>query len=70
MLPHTASFFCRTRISYIEIPTLIRHGKLTNDEFFVAENAARKGITLTNTSLTETIVTLKHFAENLELVIE
>ena len=54
----------------IETPTLIRYGELTNDEFFVTEKAAKEGITITNTSSTEPIVMLKHFAENPELIIE
>lgn len=53
----------------IETPTLIRFGELTNDEFFVTEKAAREGITVTNTSATERLVMLKHFAENPELEI-
>ncbi len=51
----------------ISTPTLIRYGELTNDEFFVTEAAARKGITITNNSSTEPLVMLKHFAENPEL---
>ena len=51
----------------LETPTLIRYGELTNDEFFVTESAARKGVTITNTSATEPIVLLKHFAKNPEL---
>ncbi len=51
----------------IETPTLIRYGELTNDEFFVSADAARKGVTITNTSATEELVMLKHFAENPEL---
>ena len=51
----------------IETPTLIRYGELTNDEFFVTEKAAKAGITITNTSKTEPIVMLKHFAENPDL---
>lgn len=51
----------------IETPTLIRYGELTNDEFFVTEAAAKKGITITNTSKTEDLVMLKHFAENPDL---
>ena len=54
----------------IETPTLIRYGELTNDEFFVTEKAAKEGITITNTSATEPIVMLKHFAENPELEVE
>ena len=52
----------------IETPTMIRFGQLTNDEFFVTEAAAKRGITITNTSSIEPIVMLKHFAENSELV--
>ncbi len=51
----------------IETPTLIRYGALTNDEFFVSETAAREGLRITNTSETEPLVMLKHFAENPEL---
>ncbi len=51
----------------ISTPTLIRYGELTNDEFFVSEKAALEGITITNTSATEPLVMLKHFAENPEL---
>ena len=51
----------------IETPTLIRYGELTNDEFFVTEKAAKEGIRILNTSSTEPIVLLKHFAENPEL---
>ncbi len=54
----------------IETPTLIRYGELTNDEFFVTEKAAKEGVVITNTSATEPIVMLKHFAENPELVIK
>lgn len=52
----------------IETPTLIRYGELTNDEFFVSKGAAKKGVVITNTSKTEPIVMLKHFAENPELI--
>jgi hypothetical protein len=51
----------------IETPTLIRYGELTNDEFFVSDKKAKEGITIVNTSKTEPIVMLKHFAENPEL---
>lgn len=51
----------------IETPTLIRYGELTNDEFFITEKAAKNGIKIINTSSTEPIVMLKHFAENPEL---
>jgi len=45
----------------IETPTIIRYGELTNDEFFVTEKAAIEGVKITNPSLTEPIVMLKHF---------
>ena len=45
----------------VETPALIRYGQLTNDEFFVSEAAAMKGVTITNYSTTDTIVMLKHF---------
>lgn len=51
----------------LETPTLIRYGQLTNDEYFVTEKAAKQGVVITNTSQTEPIVMLKHFAENPEL---
>ncbi len=45
----------------IETPALIRYGQLTSDEFFVSEEAAKKGVTITNPSKTDPIVMLKHF---------
>ncbi|MBE5783046.1 MAG: hypothetical protein E7329_06990 [Clostridiales bacterium] len=51
----------------IETPTLIHYGELTSDEFFVTEKAAKEGVLITNTSKTEPLVMLKHFAENPEL---
>lgn len=51
----------------LETPALIRYGQLTNDEFFVTEAAAKRGVTITNPSKTDPIVMLKHFAENPEL---
>ncbi|MFX1325315.1 MAG: hypothetical protein ACFE8N_10175 [Promethearchaeota archaeon] len=45
----------------IETPTLIRYGQLTCDEFFVSENAAKRGIEVKNLSETEPLVMLKHF---------
>ncbi len=50
----------------LETPSLIRYGELTNDEYFVTDAAAKKGVTIKNTGL-EPIVMLKHFAENPEL---
>lgn len=45
----------------IETPALIRYGQLTNDEFFVSEQAALEGVTIVNHSTTDPIVMLKHF---------
>ncbi|MDR0792512.1 MAG: hypothetical protein LBE82_04330 [Chitinophagaceae bacterium] len=45
----------------IDCPALIRYGQLTNDEFFVSEQAAKEGVTITNYSSTDPIVILKHF---------
>jgi hypothetical protein len=45
----------------IETPALIRYGQLTNDEFFVSEQAAIEGVRITNNSTTDPIVMLKHF---------
>lgn len=50
----------------LETPTLIRYGQLTFDEYFVSEEAARRGIEITNISTLEPLVILKHFAENPE----
>ncbi len=52
----------------IETPALIRYGELTHDEYFVSEQAATEGLTITNPSKTDPIVMLKHFGpENPEL---
>ncbi len=45
----------------IETPALIRYGQLTNDEFFISEQAAKEGVTITNASANDPIVILKHF---------
>jgi hypothetical protein len=45
----------------IETPALIRYGQLTNDEFFISEQAAKEGVMITNASDTDPIVMLKHF---------
>ena len=43
-------------------PNIIRFGQLTNDEFFVTEEASRQGVRLENHSSTEPLVILAHFA--------
>ena len=45
----------------IESPALIHFGQLTNDEFFVTEEAARGGIVVTNPSDCDPIVILRHY---------
>lgn len=45
----------------IETPALIRYGQLTNDEFFISEDAAKEGVKITNPSTSDPIVMLKHF---------
>lgn len=45
----------------IETPALIRYGQLTHDEYFVSEEAAKEGVSITNPSKTDPIVMLKHF---------
>ena len=55
----------------IETPSLIRYGQLTNDEFFVSEEASGQGVTITNPSKADPIVMLKHFGpDNQDLTIE
>jgi len=55
----------------VESPTMIRYGQLTQDEFFVSEQAARQGVVLTNPSKTDPMVMLKHFGpENPDLKVE
>ncbi len=55
----------------IETPALIRFGQLTHDEFFVTEQAAQRGVKITNPSSTDPIVMLKHFGpENPELKLQ
>lgn len=44
-----------------EAVNLMRAGALTADEFFVGWNAARSGVTITNSSTTEPLVLLQHF---------
>jgi len=55
----------------VETPALIRFGQLTNDEFFVSEQAARGGVKITNPSPSDPLVMLKHFGpENPDLKLE
>ena len=45
----------------IETPAMMRFGQLTNDEFFVSEEAAIAGVRVRNLSQTEPLVMLRHF---------
>ena len=55
----------------IETPALIRFGQLTQDEYFVSEQAATEGVKITNQSKTDPVVMLKHFGpDNPELVLK
>jgi len=45
----------------ISAPSLIRFGEMTEDEFFVSQEAAAVGVQITNLSSTEPLVILKHF---------
>lgn len=47
-----------------ETVVMMRYGQMTNDEFFVSEGAAKKGVVITNNSKSEPIVLLKHFGPN------
>jgi hypothetical protein len=42
-------------------PTMIRFGELTDDEWFCSDAGARRGVTFTNTSRTEPLVTLRYY---------
>jgi len=44
-----------------ESPAMIRFGQLTSDEFFVTEEAARRGVQVANPSETDPIVMLRHY---------
>ncbi|MDR2517043.1 MAG: hypothetical protein LBC88_06645 [Spirochaetaceae bacterium] len=47
-----------------ESPTLLRFGRQSADEFYVSENAAKRGITIINESPVEPLVLLKSFGPN------
>jgi hypothetical protein len=40
---------------------MIRFGQMTQDELFVTAAAAREGVRVENTSVTDPLVILKHF---------
>ncbi len=47
-----------------QAPEMVRYEDLTADEFFVSEDAAKKGIKITNGSSYEPLVVLQNFANN------
>jgi hypothetical protein len=47
-----------------EAAILLRYGQLSADEYFVSEQTARTGVTITNHSHFEPLVVLKHFGPN------
>lgn len=49
-----------------ETATMLRFGQASADEFFVSEQAARRGVTICNESDCEPLVILKHFPANEE----
>lgn len=48
----------------VEAAGTLRFGQFSADEYFVSEQAAREGITVTNSSQYEPLVMLKHFGPN------
>jgi hypothetical protein len=55
----------------IETPAMIRFGQRTYDEFFVSEETAINGVTITNPSKSDPIIMLKHFGpENPDLLLK
>lgn len=47
-----------------EAANMLRFGQLSADEYFVSEDAAKKGVTIVNKARFEPLVVLKHFAPN------
>jgi len=47
-----------------EAAIMLRYGGLSQDEYFVSEQAAKSGIAITNNSRSEPLVLLKHFGPN------
>lgn len=45
----------------LESPALVRYGQQTDDEYFVSEAAAKRGVTIRNPSGSDPLVMLKHF---------
>lgn len=47
-----------------EASVMLRFGQASNDEYFVSEEAAKNGVTITNKSKFQPMVILKHFGPN------
>lgn len=47
-----------------EAAIMLRYGQMSADEYFVSEQAAKKGVTIVNESKCEPLVMLKHFGPN------
>lgn len=47
-----------------ETAIMLRYGQLSGDEYFISEQAAKQGVTISNHSLWEPMVILKHFGPN------
>ncbi|HBE77885.1 MAG TPA: hypothetical protein DDW65_08905 [Firmicutes bacterium] len=47
-----------------ESATILKFGQLSGDEYFVSEDAAKNGVTISNASKWEPMVILKHFGPN------
>jgi hypothetical protein len=47
-----------------EAAVILRYGQPSADEYFVSEQAARTGVSITNQSRFEPMVILKHFGPN------
>lgn len=53
----------------VQAATVLRYGQLSEDEFFVSEDAARQGVRIVNRSSTDDLVILKHFGPGNELLL-
>jgi hypothetical protein len=47
-----------------EASVILRFGQVSNDEYFVSEDVAKKGVVITNNSKFQQMVILKHFGPN------
>jgi hypothetical protein len=51
-------------VHHVEAAIMLRYGQMSADELFVSEQVAKAGVAITNQSLTEPLVILKHFGPN------